>query len=228
MRERASPNHGPRPAGTPIDMLVLHYTGMKSASEALDRLCEAAAQVSSHYVVEEDGTLWRLVDESRRAWHAGVSCWRGHRDVNSRSIGIEICNPGHDWGYRAFPAVQMEAVSKLCHEILARHPIPARNVVGHSDIAPLRKQDPGELFDWRGLAEQGIGLWPPETGQAASAEHAPRLLKRYGYDLDAGQMLAKKAYIEAFQRHFRPENVDGALDSGTLSVLGRLVGSLPD
>jgi N-acetylmuramoyl-L-alanine amidase len=122
----------------------------------------------------------------------------------------------------------MEAVSELCHEILARHPIPARNVVGHSDIAPLRKQDPGELFDWRGLAEQGIGLWPPEAGEAARAEHAPRLLKRYGYDLEAGQMLAKKACIEAFQRHFRPQIVDGALDSGTLLALGRLVASLSD
>jgi N-acetylmuramoyl-L-alanine amidase len=222
MRERPSPNHGPRPAGTPIDMLVLHYTGMKSAAEALERLCDAQAKVSSHYVIEEDGTVWRLVEEHRRAWHAGVSCWRGQRDVNSRSIGIEICNPGHEWGYRAFPRAQMQAVAGLSHAILARHPIPPRNVVGHSDIAPARKQDPGELFDWRGLAQQGIGRWPLESGAAAAADQAAALLARYGYDPDADPALV----VAAFQRHFRPSAVTGRLDEETLEVLGRLTGSL--
>lgn len=222
MRQRPSPNHGPRPAGTPIDMLVLHYTGMKTAQEALDRLCDAEAKVSSHYVIEEDGTVWRLVEESRRAWHAGVSYWRGERDVNSRSIGIEICNPGHDWGYRQFPLPQMQAVAELSRAILARHPIPPRNVVGHSDIAPARKQDPGELFDWRWLAQQGIGLWPSSSAAAPSAEQASALLARYGYDPDADPALV----VAAFQRHFRPAAVTGQLDAETLAVLGQLTTAL--
>ncbi|MEO8557500.1 MAG: N-acetylmuramoyl-L-alanine amidase [Rhodospirillales bacterium] len=223
MKTRASPNHGPRPEGTSIDMLVLHYTGMKSASEALDRLCDAAAQVSAHYVIEEDGTVWRLVDEGQRAWHAGVSCWRGQRDVNARSIGIEICNPGHDWGYRAFPAAQMQAVSELCRAILARHPIPRRNVVGHSDVAPWRKQDPGELFDWRGLALQGIGLWPQSDSEPASIAEAPAMLARYGYDLGAQHI---EAVVRAFQRHFRPSLVSGQLDAECLAVLAGLTAAI--
>jgi N-acetylmuramoyl-L-alanine amidase len=226
MRQRTSLNHGPRPAGTPIDMLVLHYTGMKSAQEALDRLCDKAAQVSAHYVVEEDGTVWRLVDESERAWHAGVSCWRGQRDVNSRSIGIEIVNPGHEWGYRAFPAVQMMAVADLCRGILGSHPIPPRNVVGHSDVAPLRKQDPGELFDWRSLAAQGIGLWPADSGDAVTPHDAAAALARYGYDVAPDN--TGEAVVTAFQRHFRPRAITGRLDAETLSVLGRLNALIAD
>ena len=137
IREAPSPNHDARPDGTPIDMLVLHYTGMRTAEEAILRLRDPEAAVSSHYVVEEDGTIWRLVPEERRAFHAGISHWRGREALNGRSIGIEIVNPGHEWGYRPFPALQMAAVCDLCLEILARHPIAARDVVAHSDIARI-------------------------------------------------------------------------------------------
>lgn len=226
-RQRPSPNHDARPDGTPVDMLVLHYTGMQSAKAALDRLCDPEPpaplpRVSCHYLVEEDGLVWQLVPEDRRAWHAGVSAWRGHDTLNGRSIGIEIVNPGHEWGYRPFPALQMAAVAELCLEILARHPIPAVNVVGHSDVAPDRKQDPGELFDWEGLAANGIGLWPagvdgggtdrPEGGMARAAA----LLARIGYPVDPAR---PQVALTAFQRRFRQELVDGAADSGTLARL---------
>jgi len=194
VRRRDSPNQDERPSGTPIDMLVLHYTGMTSAGAAIDRLCDPAARVSSHYVVEEDGLVWALVPEARRAWHAGVSFWRGHRDLNDRSVGIEVVNPGHEWGYRPFPGLQMAAVCDLCLDILARHPIPARNVVGHSDIAPDRKQDPGELFDWEGLAQNGVGLWPNPT----DAPVPPDALFRIGYDPAMEPALNRRA----FERHW--------------------------
>lgn len=156
-----SPNFDSRD-GQPVDMLVLHYTNMPTGKEALDRLCDPTAKVSAHYMVDEDGTVYRLVAEENRAWHAGVSYWRGNSNINQRSIGIEMANPGHTWGYRPFPPAQMESVIELCKGIVSRHAIPARNVVGHSDICPNRedKMDPGVLFDWKGLAEQGIGLWP--------------------------------------------------------------------
>ncbi|WBV44221.1 N-acetylmuramoyl-L-alanine amidase [Pseudoroseomonas cervicalis] len=226
LRERPSPNHDARPEGVPINMLVLHYTGMQSAQAALDRLCDPAPPaplppVSCHYVVEEDGRIWRLVPEARRAWHAGQSYWRGHTLLNARSIGIEIVNPGHEWGYRPFPALQMAAVAELCLDILARHPIPPRNVVGHSDIAPDRKQDPGELFDWEGLAALGIGLWPAGGAGGDSlalppgaAGRATELLGRIGYPLDPAR---PELAIAAFQRHWRPEAVTGQPDSGTLA-----------
>ncbi|MGY8992341.1 MAG: N-acetylmuramoyl-L-alanine amidase, partial [Rhodospirillales bacterium] len=159
MNRKESPNFDDRPAGLPVDMLVLHYTGMKSASDALDRLCDPAAKVSAHYLVNMNGSVSALVDEEKRAWHAGVSFWRGHTDVNARSIGIELVNPGHEFGYVPFPEKQMAALIKLAKDILKRHAIEARNVVGHSDIAPRRKMDPGELFDWPRLAAAGIGLW---------------------------------------------------------------------
>lgn len=190
MRVRPSPNHDERPPGTPIDMLVLHYTGMASAASAIDRLCDPASRVSSHYVVEEDGQVWSLVPEARRAWHAGLSFWRGRTGLNDWSIGIEIVNPGHEWGYRPFPAAQMNAVRDLCLGLLARHPIPARNVVGHSDIAPTRKQDPGELFDWAALARSGVGLWPDIAAPAA----APDALARIGYDPAADPAANQRAF----------------------------------
>src|SRR4051794_29798017 len=167
IREHPSPNHDERLPGEPVDVLVLHYTGMKTAKEAIERLCDEAAAVSSHYVVDEDGAVLRLVPEDRRAWHAGVSYWRGHTALNGRSIGIEIVNPGHEWGYRDFPVLQMAAVCDLCLSILSRPPIPARNVVAHSDVAPDRKEDPGEKFGWEDLARNGVGLWPmrvPDRG----------------------------------------------------------------
>src|ERR1700741_699259 len=156
-----SPNHGPRPKPARIDMLVLHYTGMVSAAAALERLCDPDARVSAHYVIEENGVIWRLVPENRRAFHAGASCWEGESDLNSVSLGIEIVNPGHECGYRPFPEVQMSSVERLCQELIGRHSIPPHGVVGHSDIAPTRKSDPGELFDWASLARAGIGIWPP-------------------------------------------------------------------
>ena len=213
LRETPSPNHDERPAGTSVDMLVLHYTGMRSGAEAIARLRDPAARVSSHYVVEEDGTIQRLVREERRAWHAGVSHWRGAEGLNGRSIGIEIVNPGHEWGYRPFPALQMAAVCDLCLDILGRHPIPAANVVAHSDIAPDRKQDPGEFFDWEGLAANGVGLWPREA--AAPAGDAAALLAAIGYRMD----LPLDLLLTAFQRHWRPERVDGVADAATRARL---------
>lgn len=203
-----------------MDVLVLHYTGMRSGRAALERLCDPAATVSSHYLVEEDGTVFRLVEEGRRARHAGVSHWRGQTALNATSIGIEIVNPGHEWGYRDFPALQMGAVAELCLGILARHPIPARNVVAHSDIAPDRKQDPGELFDWQGLAALGIGLWPMQ-GATPEAD-ALTLLGRIGYRTD----LPLPVLVTAFQRHWRPGQVDGVADAETLARMAGLIAAI--
>jgi N-acetylmuramoyl-L-alanine amidase len=215
IRPAPSPNHDERPAGTPIDTLVLHYTGMPTGAAALARLRDPAARVSAHYLVEEDGAVFALVPEDRRAWHAGVSHWRGADGLNGRSIGIEIVNPGHEWGYRDFPALQMAAVCDLCLEVLARHPIPARNVVAHSDIAPDRKQDPGELFDWEGLAANGVGLWTKAVMPPPPPAAAPGLLGAIGYRTD----LPLAVLLAAFQRRWRPAQVDGAADAGTLARL---------
>jgi N-acetylmuramoyl-L-alanine amidase len=230
IRERPSPNHDSRgeAAGTlgggppRSDMLVLHYTGMQSAAAALDRLCDPAAKVSSHYVVEEDGVVWRLAPEERRAWHAGVSYWMGESGLNTVSIGIEIVNPGHEWGYRAFPEAQMQAVEALCRDIVARRRVPAHRIVGHFDIAPTRKADPGELFDWPRLARAGIGLWPePDPGLrrrrgrgVGIVERARALsdLARIGYEVVPGN---EAPPLAAFQRRFRPERWDGRLDGET-------------
>jgi N-acetylmuramoyl-L-alanine amidase len=159
--ERPSPNHDPRADGASIDILVLHYTGMRTAEEALERLCDPEAKVSSHYTIDRDGMVYRHVGEELRARHAGVSYWAGVRDVNSHSIGIEIVNPGHEFGYIPFAEAQIQALIELSRGILARHPaIAPSRVVGHSDVAPNRKEDPGELFPWSQLAQHGIGLWP--------------------------------------------------------------------
>jgi N-acetylmuramoyl-L-alanine amidase len=232
VKHRASPNHDARPADEPVDILVLHYTGMQSGQAAIDRLCDPEARVSAHYVVEEDGTVWHLVPEDRRAWHAGVSFWRGHEVLNGRSIGIEIVNPGHEWGYRPFPEAQMAAVADLCQGIVSRHPIPPRNVVAHSDIAPDRKDDPGELFDWPWLAAQGIGLWPDfGTVSVSSTVDEARLradLAAFGYpvpETDQGEA-AFATLLRAVQRRWRPSRVTGAADAETAhraSVLASLV-----
>ncbi len=225
MRLRESPNQDDRPTGAAIDTLVLHYTGMLSGAAAVDRLCDREAKVSSHYVVEEDGTVWRLVPEARRAFHAGISHWRGRAGLNATSIGIEIVNPGHEWGYRDFPALQMAAVCDLCLGILARHPaIAPWGVVGHSDIAPDRKQDPGELFDWRSLAATGVGLWPGrDPDHAPNGREAPALLARIGYRTD----LPLPVLLTAFQRRWRPEQVDGDADAGTLRRLAAVATRCP-
>ncbi len=220
-----SPNQDER--GCPVDMLILHYTGMQTAQAAIDRLRDPGAQVSSHYVVDEDGTVFRLVPEDRRAWHAGVSHWRGQAALNARSIGIEIVNPGHEFGYRDFPVLQLAAVCDLCLLILARHDIPARNVVAHSDVAPDRKEDPGERFDWRGLAENGVGLWPedsPDLGTTGAIRDAVTLrpvraaLQEIGYRVAPEGALdpALSGVLRAFQRHWRPESITGQADDGTL------------
>ncbi len=205
-----SPNNDARPPEAAVDHLVLHYTGMQSAAAALARLCDPAAKVSSHYLVDEDGEVYALVEEPRRAWHAGVSFWRGVRQLNDRSVGIEIVNPGHEFGYRPYPKRQMAAVTALCQAILARHDIPARNVVGHSDIAPDRKQDPGELFDWRGLAAAGVGLW---TDELAAPGDLMADLAAIGYDV----ALPPALVITAFQRRFAPDRMSGDSDAPTAS-----------
>ncbi|HEX4174032.1 MAG TPA: N-acetylmuramoyl-L-alanine amidase [Acetobacteraceae bacterium] len=204
-------------------MLILHYTGMRSAQEAIDRLRDPLARVSAHYVVDQDGAVLRLVPEERRAFHAGVSYWRGHRALNARSIGIEMVSPGHEWGYRDFPVLQVAAVCDLCLAILARHPIPPRNVVAHSDVAPERKQDPGEKFDWKGLAENGVGLWPENAcGRDAgisSMQQVRTALAEIGYDVNDASDAALTAVLRAFQRHWRQEAVTGEADPGTLARL---------
>ena len=203
---RPSPNFDERDAA--VEFLVLHYTGMPTAQSAIDLLRSPEAKVSSHYVVDEDGAVYCLVPEEKRAWHAGISYWRGHRMLNDASIGIEIVNPGHEWGYRPFPAAQMDAVRELCLGILSRHAIPARNVVAHSDIAPNRKQDPGELFDWKGLADAGIGVW---TDDFALAREFGADLAAIGYDVS----LPERDVVLAFQRHFLPQNLSGVADFST-------------
>ena len=205
-----SPNHDAREQEP--DMIVLHYTGMKSGEAALERLCDAEAKVSSHYLVEEDGRIFQLVYEGRRAWHAGVSHWGGRDTLNDCSIGIEIVNPGHEWGYRAFPEAQIAAVKELLGDIIRRRGIRLERVVGHSDIAPTRKEDPGELFDWRRLAIAGLSIWPDaaddtEAGRLLDPEGfvtLSRSLAACGYPLDDFQ-----ATLKAFRRRFRPTALDG-------------------
>jgi len=223
LRERPSPNHDARPEGQAVDILLLHYTGMRSAEAALERLCDPAAKVSAHYCIDEDGTLYRLVEEARRAWHAGASSWAGAGNINDRSIGIELVNPGHEFGYRAFPEPQMQSLIALCQGIRARHPIPPARVLGHSDVAPARKEDPGELFDWPRLAAAGIGLWPGEVPALDPLPPAAPLLAalgRFGYGVTLDD---PKPAIVAFQRHFRPTALTGAFDGETA---GRLMALL--
>jgi N-acetylmuramoyl-L-alanine amidase len=226
--DRPSPNHDARPPGLAVDMLVLHYTGMTSGTAALDRLCDPAAKVSAHFLIDEDGRLYRLVAEARRAWHAGASSWAGASDVNGRSIGVELVNPGHEFGYRPFPEPQVAALIELARDLLARHPIPPARVLGHADVAPARRADPGELFPWARLARAGIGLWPePLAGARPELEVAAvqRRLVRFGYGVaETGVLDAATVHaITAFQRHFRPDRVDGRIDADTAARLQTLV-----
>ncbi len=229
-----APNIEPRRNGREVDMLILHYTGMETAEAARRQLCNPASGVSCHYLVDEQGSITQMVGEEMRAWHAGVSFWRGETDTNSRSIGVEIHNPGHGLGYPDFPAAQMEAVARLCRDILSRHDIPARQVLAHSDVAPGRKIDPGEKFDWRLLAEEGVGCWVTAADidggllqQEAMAEFQG-LLARYGYEIGItgrDDEQPRKA-VDAFQRHFRQQLVNGIADRSCLSTLKRLLASL--
>lgn len=214
-----SPNHDERTL--PVTMIVLHYTGMRDAASAIARLTDPEAKVSSHYLVAEDGQVMRLVAEERRAWHAGKAFWRGVTDVNSASIGIEIVNPGHEFGYRPFPKPQMDALIPLISDIRDRHAIEVANIVGHSDVAPQRKQDPGELFDWELLAKLGLAVRRPRHG-LADPHWTPGgfllALERFGYDVADGP-----AAVTAFQRRFRPETIDGIADGECRAILLRLL-----
>ncbi len=231
--ETPSPNHGPRAVEAPIDMLILHYTGMQNGASALERLCDPEAEVSAHYLIEEDGRIHRLVAEDRRAWHAGVACWRGETDINSRSIGIELVNPGHEFGYRPFTEPQITALERLARDILRRHPIPPHRVLGHSDVAPMRKQDPGELFDWRRLATEGIGLWPDTDDMltlSGDLKTLQAMLADYGYDCPVSGALCQRtrAVITAFHRHFRPGTVTGHPDEETAKLIAKLLSMTKD
>ena len=233
----ASATHDERKEGRTPDIILLHYTGMQSAQEALERLCSPESKVSSHYFVFEDGRIVQSVPENRRAWHAGVSHWAGETDINSSSIGIEIANPGHDFGYPDFPKRQIAAVIALCRGITARRGIKPERVLAHSDVAPSRKQDPGEKFPWRLLADSGVGLWVPPS---RSIDKGPRLafgqegedvrslqrvLADYGYGVPVNGVFNEttRDVVAAFQRHFRPAQIDGVADRSTLRTLHKLL-----
>lgn len=213
-----SPSFGARRGRGVIDMVILHYTGMRTGEEALARLCDPAVEVSAHYMVEEDGRIFALVEEAMRAWHAGAGVWQDDRDVNSRSIGIEIVNPGHEWGYRPFPEHQIAAVEALLSGIVSRHAIAPGHVLGHSDVAPARKEDPGELFPWERLARAGFGLWPPadlllagdtlragDTGEGVERFQSDLAAFGYGLEVTGTFDAATVCVVTAFQRHFEPE-----------------------
>lgn len=217
----------------PLDMLVLHYTGMKDGPSALARLRDPASQVSAHYMVEEDGRIFQIVPEDKRAWQAGRSWWQGEEDLNSRSIGIEIVNGGHEFGLPPFPDRQIDAVIALCRDILTRWPIPQDRIVAHSDIAPDRKEDPGERFPWKRLAAAGIGLWPAKAdvepwmmhGAApgdggVTVERMQRALARIGYRIEVNGRYEEQteAVVRAFQRRWRPSRVSGQGDSETTAL----------
>lgn len=233
----ASPNVGERKGGLAPSILLMHYTGMPSAPKAIDWLARPESNVSCHYVIDVDGRITQMVPERLRAWHAGVAFWAGENDINSASIGIEIQNPGHEDGYHAFPRAQMRAVRDLALDIVARHAIRPERVLAHSDVAPVRKIDPGEKFDWRWLARAGVGHWvtpvalrgprPAAPDPSAEAEMSS-MLAAYGYGVGvAGVCGADLApVVRAFQRHFRPALVDGIVDRSTLLTLERLLTAL--
>ena len=234
-----SPNFNERHGGKPVSILLLHYTGMESVDKACDWLCCEESQVSCHYLVDEHGGIVQMVDETERAWHAGVSSWLGDEDINSASIGIEIQNQGHTLGYHDFPEKQMQAVVMLCKDIVVRNKFEPRHILAHSDVAPGRKVDPGEKFNWQNLHEHGIGHWvQPEAisggsflqeGDAGDPVLALQtLLKFYGYGLEASGTFDQRTriVIKAFQRHFRQVRVDGIADASTVATLHKLLRSL--
>jgi N-acetylmuramoyl-L-alanine amidase len=235
-----SPNIEPRKRGLAPTILLLHYTGLPSVDKAIEVLSRPDCKVSCHYVVDEDGRIIQMVAERMRAWHAGLAIWAGETDVNSASIGIEIHNPGHQLGYPDFPAAQMRGLVALCQDVIVRHHIRAERVLAHSDVAPQRKIDPGEKFNWSALAAAGVGHWVPpapvernDPGLEIGAEGKPvaeaqALLARYGYGLETHGNFdeATRIVVSAFQRHFRPERVDGRLDRSTLDTLVRLVAAV--
>ena len=228
----SSPNWNERPVGTIIDTVVIHYTGMKTGQAALDRLCDPMAEVSAHYLIEEDGRVFQLVAEEKRAWHAGVSHWRGRDNLNHNSIGIELVNPGHEFGYKAFPDAQITALLQLLEEIHQRHNISPANIIGHSDIAFERKTDPGELFPWKLLHQKGFGLFSHkecedntpilQSGDEGSAvEEMHSLLKLIGYNVTESACFDRMSEdaLVAFQTHWRQTAVTGVYDQGTKNTL---------
>jgi N-acetylmuramoyl-L-alanine amidase len=234
---RPSPNHGERREGSKPDMILLHYTGMPDPKAALTKLTTAGTEVSAHYLVMEDGHIVQCVPEARRAWHAGTASWAGETDINSCSIGIEISNPGHDYGYPDFPKRQIAAVTALCRSILTRYRITPDRVLGHSDVAPSRKKDPGEKFPWRVLHQSGIGLWIEPAPIVAGGSifvlgetdptitEMQMLLAKYGYGVAASGRFdgATRDATAAFQRHFRPAQVNGVADASTMATLKALL-----
>jgi N-acetylmuramoyl-L-alanine amidase len=237
---RVSPNFGPRREGFVPDMIILHYTGMETGEAAEAWLCNPAAEVSSHYLVHEDGRIVQMVRESDRAWHAGKSSWKGVTDINSCSVGIEIVNPGHAFGYVDFPEIQTDAVIELCQGISGRHNVAPERVLAHSDVAPGRKVDPGERFPWRKLFEAGVGhfvaprpigngdfLTGGDHGEAVEALQSMLALYGYGVEITSVFDAVTQAVVAAFQRHFRPELVDGVADSSTVETLRELLETLP-
>jgi N-acetylmuramoyl-L-alanine amidase len=232
-----SPNHGERKDDRRPDMIVLHYTGMPDARAALELLSSRGSEASAHYFVFEDGRIIQLVQERRRAWHAGSAFWAGETDINSCSIGVEIANPGHEYGYPDFPTRQIAAVTALCRSILTRHTIPAERVLAHSDVAPARKQDPGEKFPWRTLHDSGVGHWVRPTPLTAEGPLFARgdrggaiaamqtSLGEYGYGIAVNGAYDSVTHdvVLAFQRHFRPQRVDGVSDASTRRTLEDLL-----
>lgn len=232
--DHPSPNFDERNCRRPVDMVVLHYTGMPTAAAALQRMTDSQSKVSSHYMIDEDGTVYRLVSEDKRAWHAGLAFWRGVRDVNARSIGIELVNPGHEFGYRQFPAAQIDALIVLLRDISSRYEVMPGNYVGHSDVAPTRKEDPGELFPWRRLHAAGFGRWwtddfkvSPNAPVLRAGERGGAVLElqvaldKIGYAIEGSAIYDPhtEAAVRAFQRHWRQSQVDGISDAETTSLI---------
>jgi N-acetylmuramoyl-L-alanine amidase len=235
-----SPNYGERNKGREPDMILLHYTGMPDVEGAIAQLCTPGTDVSAHYIVLEDGRIVQCVQEAKRAWHAGVSSWAGDDDINSCSIGVEIVNRGHDWGYPDYPLRQIAAVIALCRGIMLRRNIPGYRVLGHSDVAPARKKDPGEKFPWHSLANSGVGHWtqPAPISRGESLQlgsisddvmNMQTAFARYGYGVPVTGKYdgATLEVVAAFQRHFRPAKVDGVCDRSTMETLHALLSSLP-
>jgi N-acetylmuramoyl-L-alanine amidase len=237
----ASPNVGARRNGERPSILLLHYTGVATMAKAVDWLTRAGSGVSCHYGIDEVGRIVQMVPEALRAWHAGEALWAGESDINSASIGIEIHNPGHDWGYADFPEAQLAAVEALCLDIVARHGIRPERVLAHSDVAPTRKKDPGEKFPWVRLARAGVGHWvapvpviaaEPGLGVGVAGPlvaEVQLMLRRYGYGIEPTGVVDARTelVVTAFQRHFRPERVDGRIDQSTIDTLERLIAALP-
>lgn len=228
IKRKLSPNWDERPPGAKIQYVILHYTGMETADAAIERLCDPEAKVSAHYVIRRGGAIAQLVDEDKRAWHAGKSCWRGETGLNDTSIGIELVNRGHEWGYQTFPVPQIGSCMALVADIMSRHGVSAWNVLGHSDIAPDRKTDPGELFPWEKLAQKGIGLWfesDPKRGLPASIgpQEIGALLSKIGYDCppDCSAEVLRLSLV-AFQRHWRQASLTGEADTETIERLWAL------